>query len=45
MGVVYLVGAGCGFDESYTLRNPKISEDMKKEMKEKLEKSKIGYVV
>lgn len=33
------------FDESYTLRNPKISEDMKKEMKEKLEKSKIGYVV
>lgn len=33
------------FDESYTLRNPNISEDMKKEMKEKLEKSKIGYVV
>ena len=27
------------------VRNPKISEDMKKEMKEKLEKSKIGYVV
>lgn len=33
------------FDESYTLRNPNISEDMKKEMKEKLDKSKIGYVV
>ena len=33
------------FDESYTFRNPNISKDMKKEMKEKLEKSKIGYVV
>lgn len=33
------------FDESYTLRNPDFSDDMKKEMREKLEKSKIGYVV
>ena len=29
------------FDESYTLRNPNFSDEMKNEMKEKLKKSKI----
>lgn len=33
------------FDESYTLRNPGFTNEMKMEMKEKLNKSKIGYVV
>ena len=33
------------FDESYTLRNRNFSPEMKTEMKEKLKKSRIGYVV
>lgn len=33
------------FGESYTLRNPQFTEEMKQEMKEKLKKSKYGYVV
>lgn len=33
------------FDESYTLRNHNFSNEMKNEMKEKLKKSRIGYVV
>lgn len=33
------------FGEEYTLRNPNFNDDMKKEMKEKLSKSKSGYVV
>lgn len=33
------------FDESYTLRNPQLNDEMKKEMKEKLEKIKFGYIV
>ncbi len=39
MGVVPI------FDEGYTLRNPEITDEMKKEMKEKLKESKFGYVV
>lgn len=33
------------FDESYTLRNPQLTDEMKQEMKEKLDRSKFGYVV
>ncbi|MGN0383571.1 MAG: acyltransferase [Eubacterium sp.] len=33
------------FDEGYTLRNPNITEEMKKEMKDKLKETKIGYVI
>ena len=32
------------FNESYTLRNPDFSDEMKKEMKEALAKGRIGYV-
>lgn len=32
------------FDESYTLRNSGLTEEMKREMREKLNESKIGYV-
>ena len=33
------------FSEDYTLRNPNFSDEMKKEMKDKLKESGIGYVV
>lgn len=32
------------FGEGYTLRNPQFTDDMKNEMKEKLQKNKFGYV-
>ena len=33
-----------GNHQSYTLRNPDFSDEMKKEMKEALAKGRIGYV-
>lgn len=33
------------YDDSYTLRNPDITDDMKRKMKDDLKNSKIGFVV